>query len=69
MLCGILLAFSQLRLFSRLGAISILLPLLVVPSVLLVYPAIILASGRQRREPDLLVFGTAMINKLSWLWT
>lgn len=28
-----------------------------VRSVLLVYPAIILASGRQRREPDVLVFG------------
>lgn len=69
LLCGILLAFSQLRIFSRLGAISILLPLLVVPSVLLVYPAIILASGRQRREPDVLVFGNIMINKLSWLWT
>lgn len=68
-LCGILLAFSQLRIFGRLGAISILLPLLVVPSVLLVYPALILASGRQRREPDLLVFGNIMINKLSWLWT
>ena len=30
-------------------------------SVLLVYPAIILASGRQRREPDLLVVGNVWI--------
>lgn len=69
MLCGILLAPSHLRIFARLGAISILLPLLVVPSVLLVYPAIILASGRTRRTPDVLVMWEAFIARISWLWT
>lgn len=69
LLCGMLLAPSHLRIFARLGAISIMMPLLVVPSVLLVYPAIILASQRQRREPDLLVLGKAFIDKISWLWT
>ncbi|CAJ1334487.1 unnamed protein product [Effrenium voratum] len=60
---------DKLSIFARLGAISILLPLLCVPAVLLVYPALILASGRTRREPDLLVMGEALLTRASWLWT
>lgn len=69
MLCGIMLAPCQLRIFSRLGAISILLPVLCLPSVLVVYPALIIASGRIRREPDLVLMGKVFLDKASWLWT
>jgi hypothetical protein len=55
MLCGILMATCQFRLFARLGAVAIVGSLLWAPSTLIVMPAAILFSGRQRREPDFYV--------------
>lgn len=51
-ICGIFLASCELRLFSRLGVLSLCLPLLWLPAMLLCLPAVILVSGRTDREPD-----------------
>lgn len=53
MICGILMGTCQFRLFARLGAVAVVGSLLWAPSTLIVMPAVILWSGRQRREPDL----------------
>jgi len=68
-LCGIMLLPCQFRLFNRLGAISVVLPLICVPSVLVLLPSLILAFKRTRRDPDLFQFGEIFIAKTSWMWS
>jgi len=50
---GIFLAACQLRLFSRLGVVALLFPLLAAPCILLVLPAALLLFGPGGYERDL----------------
>jgi len=68
-LCGIMLLPCQFRLFHRLGALSIILPLISVPSVLILLPALILACKRTRRDPDIFLFGEIFMAKTAWMWS
>jgi len=67
-LCGVMLLPAKFRIFSRLGGIAIVLPLLFVPTVLILLPTIILFVGRTTREPDVLQLGQFIISKTSWMW-
>jgi len=52
-LCGFMLNFCEFRLFTRVGAVAMMVPFFWVPATLLLLPAGILLSGRTRREPDI----------------
>jgi len=68
-LCGIFLLACHYRIFVRLGALAMLVPLLALPSIVLFMPLGILMSGRMRREPDLKLFSRVFLDKASWLWS
>merc|ERR1712039_1154841 len=68
-LCGIMLLPCEFRLFSRLGAVAILVPIFWVPTVLIMLPGLVLLSGRQRREPDFKPLYRYLLSKVSTLWT
>merc|ERR1719469_403891 len=52
LLCGIFIAPCELRLFSRLGIIGILLPFIFLPLLLVGLPSMLLVLGPGPREPD-----------------
>jgi hypothetical protein len=66
-ICGFFLLVCESRLFTRLGALSFVLPLVWLPAVLLLLPAAILFSGRTDRRPDTLVLWGRMQSKVSLL--
>jgi len=53
MICGVLMLPCRLSLFSRLGAVTAILPLFIIPCNLLVLPASLLLFGPHRCNPDL----------------
>jgi len=69
LLCCILLLPCKLQLFFRLGAVGIIVALLMAPCTLLLLPAILLLSGRTRREPDLKLLARRLHDECAWLWT
>lgn len=68
-LTGFFLLPCQFRLFSRLGAVSIVVPLLALPCTLIVLPAVMLQFYPDRKEPDCLMVSRYLFKKASWLWT
>jgi hypothetical protein len=68
-LTGFFLLPCQFRLFSRLGAVSIVVPLLSLPCTLIVLPAVMLMFYPDRNEPDCLMVSRYLWKKASWLWT
>merc|ERR1719401_708796 len=61
--CGILLLPCQLRLFTRLGAVAVLVSVFWIPITLVLFPTMILFTGRTNREPDLIRFGNFVYNE------
>lgn len=66
-LCGLLLIPCRFRLFSRLGAVAVMVPLIWLPSVLILLPAVILFFGRRHREPDLFRLARVVREKTAWI--
>lgn len=68
-LCGILLLPCKLRFFARLGAIAVLMPIVSIPSLLIIFPAVLLYTGRTRREPDIFPISRAIKAWASYFWS
>jgi len=68
-LCGIFLLPCHFRLFTRLGAVGVVVSFIMPACTLLLLPACILFSGRTRREPDIKPISRCLYDKCSWLWT
>jgi len=64
--CGILLLPCQFRLFTRLGAVAVLVSVFWMPITLVLMPMIILFSGRTSGERDLVIFGKYASEKAKW---
>lgn len=67
--CGVFVAPSELRLFSRVGVIGIVTPLVSVPVVLILLPAALLLIGPERKTPDLVLLWELCAMKLNELLT
>jgi hypothetical protein len=68
-LCGIVMLACQFRLFTRMGAVAIVGSMIWAPSALIIMPAAILFSGRERREPDLYVAWRWLKEKANANWS
>jgi len=66
---GIFLLPCDFQLFSRLGAVGIIVSLILAPCTLIPLPAVLLVLRRTRREPDLKVVAELLHDKCAWLWT
>eukprot|EP00927_Polykrikos_kofoidii_P042769 TRINITY_DN36821_c0_g1_i1.p1 TRINITY_DN36821_c0_g1~~TRINITY_DN36821_c0_g1_i1.p1 ORF type:complete len:1384 (-),score=197.57 TRINITY_DN36821_c0_g1_i1:182-4333(-) len=69
MLSGILLCPCEFQLFSRLGAVSIVLPLVSVPCTLIILPAIMLRFYPESKERDCVMCWKWIVSKVSWAWS
>eukprot|EP00929_Paragymnodinium_shiwhaense_P120132 TRINITY_DN92016_c0_g1_i1.p1 TRINITY_DN92016_c0_g1~~TRINITY_DN92016_c0_g1_i1.p1 ORF type:complete len:1327 (+),score=262.28 TRINITY_DN92016_c0_g1_i1:133-4113(+) len=68
-LTGALLLPCQFRIFSRLGAVAVVVPLVAAPCTLIVLPAVMMQFYPRRDEPDCVTCNRFLISKASWLWT
>jgi len=68
-LCCWFLLPCDFRLFTRLGAVGIVVSFAQVVCTLVLLPAALLVSGRSRREPDIYPIGRFLHDKLAWVWT
>jgi len=66
-ICGCFLASCESRLFSRLGFLAVVSPLLWLPAVLVLFPAFILCSSHAGKGSDVLRLWSASTGKLQVL--
>jgi len=66
---GVLLLPCQMRFFSRLGAVALLLPFVVLPCTLVIFPALLLASGRDFKERDCQIMARFLAARVESLWS
>jgi len=67
--CSVFLLPCEFRLFSRLGAVAMVVPFFMVPCTLLLLPSLIVVLGPDRREADLAILYARFAELLKWIWT
>jgi len=68
-LSGLFLLPCQFRIFSRLGAVAVVVPMVSIPCTLIVLPAVLVKFMPIRKDPDCIMCSSFLYDKARWMWT